>query len=399
METATDNLPAVQRITTVTEKITSNLPRLQKGNEIAMTELKEIQAMTIENDDQETLVIEKLTKVRSVYQKVNALRVEITGPIDELKDFLMTFERSIDDRGKDNEYAKAKQVVTDYQQKKLDEKKKAEILAEQIKQLSIYKAEIKAGVGRQLAQMLAGQIKNITDRMYEWEKSINLENFEGKVKGLNTPREYKLDEAKYNACFHTNFNKSFLMNDELTKEYVESLKAEHPYKQFNDTYVTQVVEIVNGYRAKMPDVKHQLEAAKQNAEKEKERLANLEAERNKTNAMLDEQLSQAVKSVEDSKDMDKMEAEFVSQAQTQDLSAGPVKKEALFEDELKWLKPLQEVIAVVASSGVIGTIKKKNGKEYIDGVQFWLTKLEAIDKPVSGIVLKEVPKTIVRSKV
>src|SRR6185369_15232397 len=137
METATDNLPAVQRITTVSEKITSNLPRLQKGNEIAMTELKEIQQMSIENDEQEATVIEKLTKVRSVYNKVNALRVEITGPIDDLKDFLMTFERSIDDRGKDNEYAKAKQVVTDYQQKKLDEKKKAEILAEQIKQLSI----------------------------------------------------------------------------------------------------------------------------------------------------------------------------------------------------------------------------------------------------------------------
>ena len=96
------NLPAVQRITSVTEKITSNLPRLQKGNEIAMELLREIQATIIENDQQEAKVIEDLTKVRSVYQKVNQLRVEITEPLDDLKNFLMTFERPMDDKGKES---------------------------------------------------------------------------------------------------------------------------------------------------------------------------------------------------------------------------------------------------------------------------------------------------------
>ncbi len=78
-----------------------------------------------------------------------------------------------------------------------------------------------------------------------------------------------------------------------------------------------------------------------------------------------------------------------------DVEAGPSKKKASFENDVMWLKPLQEVIGHVALSGM--TIRKKNG-EYIDSVAWWLTKFETLGKEVKGIQLVDIAKTIVKGK-
>jgi len=386
-------------ITTIAEKIEANLPRIQRGNEIAIKVLKEIQATEVTDDETRDAVITRLTKVRDIYAKVNEMRVEITQPLDQIKDYLMSFERPLDDKGKDNEYALAKAVVTSYDQKKIDEKKKAELAAEMQRQVAVYKAEIKSAVGKQLAEMFAGIKKTMLNTMAQWEKSVTMENYDHKLAEINKNTNPVLNEEKYNACFHTDFNKRHILNDELTKEYIESLKQEKElsYRLFNTAYISTATEIKNEYRAKMPAIKQALLDAKDNAEKEAARKTLIDKQDELRRKEVESELATATTAIENQKDMNIMEATFVEQATTQDLNAGPVKIVAEFVSDRSWLVPLLDVIGKVATSGKITTIRKKNG-DYIDAIGWWLAKFAETGKEVNGIALKETAKTIVRRK-
>lgn len=391
-------LPALPQIQTVAERFQTNLPQIQKGNEIAIRVLKSIQSAEIKTDADREEQVAKLTKVKDIYAKVNSLRVQVTEPIDQIKDYLMSFERPMDDKGKDNEYARAKAVITTYDQWKLDEKKKAELAAEQQRQLTVYKAELKAAVGKQLVEMLAGVKKTLIQGMAQWEKGLTLENFTAKEAEIAKPGSPALKMDKYEACFHTDFNRRHLLNEQLTKEYIESLKTDYPYEQFNNSYIEIVTEIKNSYRSRMGAIKVQLLEAKDNAEKEALRKAEIDAQDEANRLKVDNEASSALQQVESQKDMNLMEATFVQQAQTADLDAGPSGKKASFEKDSLWLKPLLEVISIVATSGKVQSIRNTKG-EYIPAIQWWLTKYETLGKEVSGVKLTEVAKTIVRKKV
>lgn len=391
---------ATTQIVTIKDKFQANLPSIQKGNEIAMSQLRELQALTIGSDEEREEAITKLAKVRAVYNKVNSMRVEITEPLDQIKDYLMSFERALDDKGKDNEYAKAKQPIAVYDQWKIDERKKAELIAENNRQIAVYKADLKAAVGRQLAEMLAGAKKNLIDGMSRWQTSLTLETFDARQKALESTPPSPIKQEKYDACFNTNFNRKPIINEEDTKIYIESLKVEYPYATYNETYIALATEIINEYRAKMPVIKKELEdikASKDAVELEAKRKKDLEDQAARDRVQVESELTQAVQQVDEQKDMSVMEADFVKQGSTQDLEAGPMKKEASFEKDNLFLKPLLEVISVVATSGKLTSIRKRNG-EYIDSVSWWLKQFETLGKEVSGIVLKDVAKVIVKEK-
>ena len=386
-------------IQTIAEKIEANLPKIQRGNEIAIKVLKEIQATVVEDDATRDEVITRLTKIRYIYGKMNEMRMEITQPLDAIKDYLMSFERPLDDKGKDNEYALAKAVVTLYDQKKIDDKKKVELAAEMQRQVSVYKAEIKASVAKALAEMIAGVKKTMLNTMALWEKALTLENYDAKLAEINKQTNPSLNEEKYNACFHTNFNKRHLLNEELTKEFVESLKNEKDlsYRLFNTAYVSMATEIKNEYRAKMPAIKNWLIDTKDNAQKEASRKLAIDNEDELRRAEVEKELLDASTDIENRQAMDTVEAEFTQQAQTQDLDAGPVKIVAEFANDRSWLASLLDVIGKVAISGKMPTIRKRNG-DYIDAIGWWLTKFAETGKEANGVVLKETAKTIVRKK-
>src|SRR5882762_11179358 len=142
METSTDI--QVRQISSVAQIIEKNLAILEKGSALAIENLKAVQEMEINSDEDREEAINIIAKCRDVYTKVQSSRKEATGPIDEIKSWLMSYERPIDPEGKDNEYALAKQVIAAYDQKKLDAKKKAELDAEMARKVAVYKAELKA---------------------------------------------------------------------------------------------------------------------------------------------------------------------------------------------------------------------------------------------------------------
>lgn len=393
MDNQTDTIQ-VKQIDSVAAVINRNLAMLEKGSALGIENLKAVQAMDI-TDENKQEAIDILAKVKNVFDKVQSLRKEATVPIDEIKSWLMSYERPIDPDGKDNEYARAKAVINAFDQAKLDAKKKAELEAEMARKVAVYKAELKASVAKSLADMVAGLKKNLIQQMAIWEAGVTLENYDVMVDKINNAKQPSVKQEKYDSCFHENFRKSYLLNDQLTKEYIESLKKEFPIETFNKDYAAIAVELVNIYREKMPSIKAKLEEVKGNAEKEAARKKQLEEEALKDAQLVDKQRDEAVKDIDSQKDMSVVEAEFVRQGTLDGVEAGPSKKKASFENDAMWLKPLQEVIAHVAINGM--NIRKKNG-EYIDSIQWWLSKFESLGKEVNGIKLEDVAKTIVKGK-
>lgn len=388
------NLPSKQ-IQSVAQIIERNISILEKGSALAIEHLKNVQEMEINSEEDKAEAIDTLAKIKGVYDKIQVARMEATKPIDEIKSWLMSFERPIDPDGKDNEYSRAKANVNRYDQKVLDAKKKAELEAEMARKVNVYKAELKAAVGRSLTEMMAGQKKNAIQKMAAWEQKVTLENYDEMVNKINNPPAAALKQEDYDKCFHTNFKHSYLLNDELTKEYIESLKKDYPFEPFNNDYKAIVAEIFNEYKEKMPSIKIKLEEIKGNKEKEEARQKQLQEEALKQTQAVDDQAKEALKDIDSQKDMATVEAEFIRQGTLADVEAGPSKKKASFADDSKWLVPLQQVIGHVATNGV--NIKNAKG-EYIPAVQWWLGKFETLGKEVPGIKLTELAKTIVKSK-
>lgn len=390
----TDQTTAISpRLQTITELFTANLPRLEQGMTVGKQMLAELQASQITNDSQREAFVEKMVKIRRVYEKIQSLRMQVTKPLDELKDHLMSFERDLDDTKKDNAFAQAKQIITAYDQAKLEANRAKEKEAERQKQITLYKADVQAAVGRACIEMLAGQQRNLIEGVSKWESQLTLENIEEAEKQLNTPKEASLSLEKYNACFSIAFSKP-LLSEEETKVFIESLKFVHPYDLYNKKYLQIRAEIHNALRAKMPTIKASLIEAKANKELEAKRQADIAAEREKQMKASEDAANVAVQEVVNQKDLSAVEASFVAQAQTQDLETGPTKKVASFTNDALWIRPFLAVVQEVAGKGITIT----NAKGYIPSIQWWLTKFELASKPIDGITLKEVSKTILKEK-
>jgi hypothetical protein len=394
---------------TVMEKVQSNFPSIMKGNALGIKLLKEVQTTPIKTDEEKQVAIEKLTKVKAIVDKVDLLTKEVTEPIESFLDQVKSFKKAIDyaNKTKDgNEYTKARAVIEKYDIDKAAADAKVKYEAELLRQKNLLKAEIKEGVGKRLIDMLAGQQKNIIDGMSRWEQALTLENINSSYEKLaNQKPALKID--KWEACFGLNFmspNKTAMTPDE-TVLYMEALKKEFPYDEFNKTYVEAVSPIINEYRAKQEQVRTKLTEIKNAGEAEKirleeERKKELETKAAEARKEIDAAATEAHDSVEHQKEMDTMNAEFTAQAQTQDLEQGPMKKIASFESNDNFLKPFAEVIGACVLHPKFPGIMKKNGTDVIDAVQWWLdwyadhTEVKAI----KGIKIKEIPKTIIRKK-
>lgn len=401
------NLPSLPP--TVMEKVQSNFPSIMKGNALGIKLLKEVQTTPITNDEEKQAAIEKLTKVKAIVDKVDLLTKEVTEPIESFLDQVKAFKKAIDyaNKTKDgNEYTRARAVVEKYDIDKAAADAKIKAEAELLRQKNLLKSEIKEGVGKRLIDMLSGQQKNIVDGMSRWEGALTLENIDASYERLANQKP-SLKTDKWEACFNNNFM-SPLKNAMLPAEiiaYMEELKKEFPYEEFNKTYVEAVSPIINEYRAKQEQVRNRLIEIKAAGESERirleeERKKELEAKAAEARKEIEAAAAEAHESVEHQKEMDKMNAEFTAQVQTQDLEQGPMKKIASFESNDNFLKPLAEVIGACVLHPKFPGIMKKNGTDVIDAVQWWLdwyadhTEVKAI----KGIIIKEVPKTIIRKK-
>ena len=398
------NLPALP--STTMEVAKANLPRIIKGNEIAVTLLKEIQTQEIATDEDRQAAIEKIAKTKAVTDKLDLLIKETVGPLEDFIDQVKSYKKSIDyaSKTKDgNEYTKAKAVIEAYDQRKAKEAERIRLEAEFLKKQNLYKAEIKEGVGRRLVDMISGQKKNIIDGMARWEAGLTLANFELSFEKLAVQKPI-LKKDKWEECFKISSQPGQLMTKEVFDAYLEELRKEYPYENYNAQFAEATAPILNEYRAKKDTVKRRLEEIEKASEEarvalEQKRKDELEKQRVEQIKIADQQQVEAMEKVDHEKEMDKMNAEFTEQVQTQDIEDLPTKRIASFEDDANYLKPFAEVVGACALNPKFPGIMKKNGTEYVDHVQWWLDWYAGNCKDaIKGIKIVNVPKTIIRKK-
>lgn len=398
------NLPALP--STTMEVAKANLPRIIKGNEIAVTLLKEIQTTAITNDEERQAAIDKIAKTKAVTDKLDLLIKETVGPFEDFIDQVKSYKKAIDyaSKTKDgNEYTKAKAVIEAYDQAKAKEAERIRLEAEFLKKQNLYKAEIKEGIGRRLVDMLAGQKKNIIDGMARWEAALTMANFDVSFERLQTQKPI-LKKDKWEECFKISFQQGQLMTKEVFDAYLDELRKEYPYENYNAQFAEATAPILNEYRAKKDTVKRRLEEIEKASEEarvalEQKRKDELEKQRVEQIKIADQEQVEAMEKVEHEKEMDKMNAEFTEQVQTQDIEDLPMKKVASFEDDANYLKPFAEVVGACALNPKFPGILKKNGTDYVDHVQWWLDWYAGNCRDaIKGIKIVNVPKTIIRKK-
>jgi len=398
------NLPALP--STTMEVAKANLPRIIMGNGMAVKLLKEIQDTAIANDEERQVAIEKIAKTKAVTDKLDLLIKETVGPLEDFIDQVKSYKKSIDyaSKTKDgNEYTKAKAVIEAYDQRKAKEAERIRLEAEFLKKQNLHKAEIKEGIGRRLVDMLSGQKKNIIDGMARWEAGLTLANFELSFEKLAVQKPI-LKKDKWEECFKISAQPGQLMTKEVFDAYLEELRKEYPYENYNAQFAEATAPILNEYRAKKDAVKRKLEEIQKASEEakvalEQKRKDELEKQRVEQIKIADQQQVEAMEKVDHEKEMDKMNAEFTEQVQTQDIEDLPMKKEASFEDNVNYLKPFAEVVGACALNPKFPGIMKKNGTDYVDHVQWWLDWYAGNCKDaIKGIKIVNVPKTIIRKK-
>lgn len=398
------NLPALP--STTMEVAKANLPRIIMGNGMAVKLLKDIQDTVITNDEERQVAIEKIAKTKAVTDKLDLLIKETVGPLEDFIDQVKSYKKSIDyaSKTKDgNEYTKAKAVIEAYDQRKAKEAERIRLEAEFLKKQNLYKAEIKEGIGRRLVDMISGQKKNIIDGMARWEAGLTLANFELSFEKLAVQKPI-LKKDKWEECFKISAQPGQLMTKDVFDAYLEELRKEYPYENYNAQFAEATAPILNEYRAKKDAVKRKLEEIEKASEEarvalEQKRKDELEKQRVEQIKIADQQQVQAMEKVDHEKEMDKMNAEFTEQVQTQDIEDLPMKKVASFEDDANYLKPFAEVVGACALNPKFPGIMKKNGTEYVDHVQWWLDWYAGNCKDaIKGIKIVNVPKTIIRKK-
>ncbi len=378
---------------------------LQKGHEVAVSNLKLIQSIPFDPNNTDVgkkereAVADTLAKAKKIYDAMSTRRKVLTDPIKSVIEQIMSYENDINYNSKtNNEFHRARAVLEAYDQQVLDAKKVAEVQAEFNRKVAVYKAELKAAVQRRLLEMMTGQEKNLRQGMINWEGSLTVENIDQKEKSLRDAN-LKLNPEKYNACFHTDFPmNTHLLSKEDTVKLIESFKAEFTYEKTNEEYMLMAGPIKNEYLAKLPDVKEKLIKSAGDAKAEEQRKLELKKQEQVELDKINQQALAKGDEITNQAELSKMEASFVMQGTLSDSEAGPSKKVASFTDDKAWLAPLLNVIGQCALHPKFPGIFKKSGGEYIDAVGWWMKFFGQYcpDKDVKGITLTDVAKTIVK---
>lgn len=278
----------LQRSASAAEK---NWPQINTSVTKAMAALSAI--TVIETAEQDEYAKNLLVKVSNTYKNVNALRMEITGPLDEIKSKFMEPEKRIstDPAAKNSEYIRVKMLRDAFAQKEAkriaDEKAKIDHDLKCNNELSRVRGALQTAVDTGvLSAVQASQGALVT-----YWNTITLDSFAAaEQRFANKPA---LKPEVYNGMFNVAYDSSLVAEAAYTG-LVTECKSRNTYEVVNAQFVEKLQPIINEWAGKLPQRKAELEQAK--AEKDeadrKENEARLERERKEKEAQQekDEQL-------------------------------------------------------------------------------------------------------------
>ena len=357
-----------------------------------------------------------LVKVKKTFDGVQNWRKEMTGPLDQVKEFLMQYEKDLAYDGKSkNIYTDIRNSIQQFMQAELDARKAKEEELAKAKAKENYKVDLVSSIKKNLLNLHTEKIEKANSASRDYFNAATLENFDEKAK-VFMGFKGKLKIEDYDKCFTIFFDKNIITQEEFSALVIKA-KGEETWDKWNEKLMIEVNPVLNEWRAKIPDIKKQKIELAQANEEEKEKIkkaqedqAKAEDERVRMAAVAQKKESEA--QLEQEAEVNKMSNEFAEQANVQTMEdTGPSKKVLKFDSarELQGKAFLSIAYHVMMSPKFPGIHKvdkasgelvldAKGAPQYIDSVGWWVRFFETHckSKTVEGAEWVDQAKVIVR---
>lgn len=420
METTKETLPTVQNsneLSIIIKQIPA-LSELRTKLENAHNKAAEkLDAIQVINDDEDYEdVMSLLGRTKKMYDTMVELRTPITKQTDDIKDWLMEYERPFNPADKKvNKYHRVRQIAEAYQQTKLEKQQELarEVAKKKEKENSI--VDIKATIKQNLLDMVTMLTKKAESGASGFFADTTLETYEERAKTF-AGFSGKLPQKAYDECFNVKVTTSLLTDDELN-QLTEDIKTVEPFTKWNEEVKKAVNPVLNAWRAKLPELKEQLVALANTKDEESrnklaaEQKAKSEAETKAKQEQLDKEAEKAKSEISIQASADKMSNDFAAQATLQQSEdTGKTRQVMKFNDLTKPETAkafIQIIYHCMASPKFPGFQKRDKTKklvvdskgrpEYIDAVDFWVNFfMENCDGAIDGTTIFEDSKITVR---
>lgn len=262
--------------------------------------------------------MDALGKVKTVMEKIESRRKEISGNLDELKQVLMTPEKDVKAA-----YEVAKSFCNAWNQKMADDAKAEAARIKLQENQSIELVNIETAIRSEFEMFILRKKAEIDSTMVDYFSKITLDNFAASEKALSGL--VKLKQADYDALF-TKYPAPLYATPAQVDKVMADIKAENgfAFAGYGEIYSDELTAKLRTWAAKLPAKKAELEdlvkqsaaaqavAAKAAAERAAQEKLALAAEAEAAAAAKTAELDKAA-------DDKKMTAQFVSQLQTQNI--------------------------------------------------------------------------------
>lgn len=399
--------------------VQEKVPKMQKARDGAVAAMRDFYKKFSElflkykedpeglKDTMEGMVAEAnalLVKIKTTYDGVYAMRKGITDTTDQIKEFLMQYEKDLSYDAKANTgYNHIREIIQKFKQTELDLNKKAEEAAARKREIENYKVDLVTAMKKGLLDLMADKVERANTQSRAYFDSKTLDEFDEAAK-VFAGMKVKLKQEDYEKCFDVFYDNTKITPAEYA-QLINKTRLDETYDKWNEKIVVAVTPILNEWRAKIPDIKRQkLEMAKANEdekkrlEEENARQAKAEDERRKTEA---ERIKNVEKNaIEQQAEVNRMSNSFVEQATNQELAdTGPSKKVLKFSDKKE--EQGQAFLSIcyhVMMSPKFPGLFKKDKDEYTDAVGWFVRFFETNckDRTVEGAQWVEQAKVIVR---
>lgn len=409
---APPQLPEVTSVYNIIELAKEYLPKMAIAHDKGIEMMQEIDE-EIKDEDEREDAVEIGGIVSSAYDKIQGYRMQMTKPLDELKQYLMKYERPFDAKDDKSEYAKLRRKIGAFDQKKIDEKNRVAQEAAKKKAKADALTDMGTKVLQNLNDLILNKTKEAETNSKKYFDASTLENFDTRAEAYKKMKPaLKVDD--YAACFKVAYDLKIFTEGEYT-DFVVTMKKVETFEKWSEEIVKSATPIVNAWRSKIPELKENLIKIKNAADEDTRRkLADEQAakateeEKRRISEVEQQHLSTSL-DLNSRGELDKLGNSFTEQAAVQSVGeTGPVQIVLKFTDQSKIGKNFMTLIAhVLAHKDFPGIYKKsKDGKiindadgnpEFATHAKWWIDFFtKNCDTAIDGVTFFEKAKTIIR---
>lgn len=374
----------------------------------------------IKTDEQDEDAKKLLVKVRNTFQSVQAMRKEITDPLDSIKSELIEFEKKISTaKASDSEYQRVKKLRDQYASYKEEQARKEQARIQREKDIRIHEAEIKSSMQLAVEEEAAKLLEMGMNHLNGILLKLTVDNFELEMAKLN----YKptLKHEVFLGWLDVDYNKDLISNEQF--DAIKQAAAEHfDFDKVASTYSDSAVSLLNEFKnvtakerltklVEIEELRKVNEHKAAEAEKKAEEHEKLRREEEKR--IHERQKELALEKVKESRAEEMLDAEFESQVQIQQIeSQKGVRRKISYaidpefeKNKVKVIDVMMKVIThVMASTDFKGIHKRdssgfpklddKGNAQYVDGIDYWLKEMSKLKIDADHLGINGLKKTI-----